>query len=381
VTVERVILLSTEAGVGGIERSTRTLARAAAERVGNERVGFVTVWRETHQLPWPVLYSGASRGGRKVGIGDKLRFTINALKHARRWRDGLVIVACHPHLGPVARLMRTLTSRPYAVWGHGEEVWGTLRRNVKRSLQCADVVFAPSEFTARRIEVTAELPPGSVVVISHSLTPELNRLLEIARDPTPGQILTVARLVSHHSYKGVDRVIEAWPMLLERVSDAKLIVGGDGDDRPRLEKLARDLGVEDNIVFVGAVNDVDLLELYSTSAVFVLASRTAFEPVPQGEGFGLVFLEAGAAGLPVVAGNGGPAPEIVVDGHTGLLVDPQKPAEIADALVTLLIDPSSAEAMGQAGRQRVWTEYSFPTFSGRVAAMLDILGARKPTRR
>jgi phosphatidyl-myo-inositol dimannoside synthase len=379
-SVERVILLSTEAGVGGIERSTRTLARATGDIVGSERVGFVTVWRETHQLPWPVLYSGRRGGGSSVSAGDKIRFTLNALRHSRRWRSGLVIVACHPHLAPVAGWMRAITSRPYAVWVHGEEVWGKLRPRVARSLQRADVVFAPSEFTARRVEVTAGLAPGSVVVIPHCLTPELDRLLTLSREPVSGRVLTVARLVAHHSYKGIDRVIEAWPSILERVPDATLVVGGDGNDRPRLEALARDLGVSGRVVFEGPVDDNDLLDLYGSSSVFVLASRTAFEPVPQGEGFGLVFVEAGAAGLPVVAGRGGPAPEIVVDGRTGVLVDPNSPAEIAEAIANLLADPGAAEQMGNAGRERVESEYSYPVFQDRVARMLEMLDAKNPTR-
>ena len=378
--MERVILLATEAGVGGIERSTRTLARAAADTVGAVNVDFVTVWRETQDLPWPILYSGSRPGGSNVSSGDKARFVNNALRHARRWRSGLGIIATHPHLAPVAASMRAITRRPYAVWCHGEEVWGKLRRNVKRALRRADLVFAPSDFTARRVEVTAGLAPGSVVVIPHCLPPELDGLLAAERRVKPRQVLTVARLVDVHRYKGVDRVLEAWPRVLERAPGATLVVGGDGNDRARLESIASDLQLTDSVMFAGPVNDDDLLRLYSESAVFVLASRTSFTPAPEGEGFGLVFVEAAAAAMPVVAGRVGPAPEIVVDGRTGLLVDATEPSEIADVLARLLSDPDTAKAMGSAGRERVRQEYSYDMFRHRVADMLGRLDS-SPARR
>ena len=378
--MERMILLATEAGVGGIERSTRTLARAAADTVSAENVGLVTVWRETQDLPWPVLYSGSRPGGSSVSAGDKARFVNNALRHARQWRSGLGIIATHPHLAPVAASMRAITRRPYAVWCHGEEVWGKLRRNVKRALRRADLVFAPSDFTARRVEVTAGLTPGSVLVIPHCLPRELDALLTAERHTKPGQVLTVARLVDRHRYKGVDRLLEAWPAVRKSAPDATLVVGGDGDDRPRLESIARDLQLTNSIEFAGPVDDDDLLRLYSESAVFVLASRTSFTPMPEGESFGLVFVEAAAAAMPVVAGREGPAPEIVVDERTGLLVDATKPAEIADALARLLGDPEAAEAMGRAGRERVQKEYSYDMFRHRVADMLGKLDST-PTRR
>ena len=149
-----------------------------------------------------------------------------------------------------------------------------------------------------------------------------------------------------------------------------MLVVGDGPDRARLEQIGKLLGQEDNISFEGELTDDALVDLYRRASVFALPVRSSDDP-PQGEGFGLVFAEAGAARLPVVAGDATAIPEVVVHKETGLLVDPMDLQAIADGIVRLLADPELAQRMGDAGRERALTKFSFDVFGATVTRLTD----------
>lgn len=376
-TPPRVLVITTDAsGIGGVPRVTRTLLRALTDLYGPEAIGLMSVWRASTGLPCRTVYSSRRAAGGRVGLVQRIAFVWHLVRSTWRWRGNVVTVACHPHLGAPAWLARAISGAPYAVWCHGEEVWGELRPSVKQSLLRADLVFAPSHFTARRVEVTASLPLDSVLVLPHCLPPEF---LEPTRENgarASKQVLTVARLVHEHAYKGVDVLIGAWPRVIGAVPDAELVVVGDGADRPRLERLSHEYGVAGSTHFVGAAGDEDLRHWYSNSAVFALPSRTRIEPRPEGEGFGLVYIEAAAAGLPVVGTRGGAIDEVVVDGETGLLVDPDDDIALADALIRLLEDKGLAETLGEAGKRRARTEFGYELFRERVAGIVFRVSAK-----
>jgi phosphatidyl-myo-inositol dimannoside synthase len=167
-------------------------------------------------------------------------------------------------------------------------------------------------------------------------------------------LVTVARLEKH---KGMDTVIEALPAILARAPDVRYAVAGTGPDRERLEKRAQQLRLGDRVRFLGGVGDQDLPALYNLASVYVGASRRA-ERLGV-EGFGISLVEASACGLPVVAGNSGGVPDAVRDGETGVLVPPEEPAAIADAICRLLADPAAARRMGQNGRRAVETYFNW----------------------
>jgi len=186
-------------------------------------------------------------------------------------------------------------------------------------------------------------------------------------------LLTVARMDATEQYKGHDVVLRALPSVIGKVANLSYIIVGDGDDRIRLEDLARELGVADHVVFTGGINDCELAAIYRRSEIFVLPARTVVNsPNPKGEGFGIVFLEAMAFGKPVVAPRYGAPAEIIRDGQHGLLVDPENPASVANALSTLLGNPDAALAMGKAGRDHVRMHYSYDSFRDRLRAALAI---------
>ena len=371
-TTPRVLVLAPHLwGTGGIERAARTLVSALGDLYGPERVGVLSVWGGSGSLPCRTLWRGPEgEGAVPVSVWTKVRFTAAALAAARRWRHRLVIVACHPHLSPVARVCSLISGAPYLVWCHGEEVWRRQRALVRSALRSADAVMAPSSFTASMAQRTAGLQAKRPAVIPHPLPPEIT-FPQVQGQRGQAKVLSVARLVAEHRYKGVDTLIASWPRVLQSVPEAELLIVGDGSDRARLETDAARLGLNGQVRFAGKLDDSALSKAYAEAAVFALPVRTTVGNGSGGEGFGLVFLEAAAAGLPVVAGDGGAIPEVVRDGETGFLIDPAAPDAVADAIVRLLRDPALAQKMGEAARRRAFEEFSYDAFRTRIGDLIE----------
>lgn len=167
-------------------------------------------------------------------------------------------------------------------------------------------------------------------------------------------ILTVARLVPH---KGQDIGIRALAMLAHDFPQLRYIMVGEGHDEQRLRELARDLGVSDKVGFVGAMRDDELPEAYATSTIYLGASRVDRDI--NVEGFGISFLEAGASGVPSIAGDSGGVRSAVRDGETGIVVAPTDVDAVADAIRSLLLNESRRKEMGHAGRRAVETHYNW----------------------
>ncbi|HTA35285.1 MAG TPA: glycosyltransferase family 4 protein, partial [Solirubrobacteraceae bacterium] len=165
-------------------------------------------------------------------------------------------------------------------------------------------------------------------------------------------------------YKGHDVMVRALALVLAKVPDARWVVIGDGSLRPAIEALARSYGVERSISFLGAVSDDERDAWLRRARLLAMPSRLPAGPC-AGEGFGIVYLEAGAYGKPVVAGNVGGALDAVRDGETGLLVDPLDPLAVADAIVSLLLDDALAARLGVAGRRRA-EQHAWPLVAERV---------------
>jgi phosphatidylinositol alpha-1,6-mannosyltransferase len=174
-------------------------------------------------------------------------------------------------------------------------------------------------------------------------------------------------------------LIRALPLVLAHHPDAHYVIAGDGPLRPYLQRLAASVGVADKVTFAGAVSDEDLAQWYQRAAVFAMLSRES--PSDGGaEGYGLTFIEAGAWGKPVVAGNSGGIPDAVVDGVTGLLVAPTDLAAIADALTRILADPEFAARLGAQGRDRAINELSWPNFTAAFERTLPLAPDAPPLR-
>jgi phosphatidylinositol alpha-1,6-mannosyltransferase len=139
------------------------------------------------------------------------------------------------------------------------------------------------------------------------------------------------------------------------------------------------LGVRDRVIFAGRIPDEELPDIYALSDLFVMASREQLE-TRNVEGFGLVFLEASACAKPVVGGRSGGIPDAVVDGVTGLLVDPHDPEDIAGALARILTNNHLASRLGQQGRSRVVNDFNWARVAGRVQGILQSVLREESTR-
>ena len=186
-------------------------------------------------------------------------------------------------------------------------------------------------------------------------------------------ILTVARLVPH---KGQDMGIRALATLARAFPELRYIMVGEGHDELRLRSLARELGVSDRVGFVGPMRDDELPEAYATSTIYLGASRVDKEI--NVEGFGISFLEAGASGIPSVAGDSGGVRSAVRDGETGNVVPPADPDAIADAIRSLLLNPERRKQMGRAARHAVETHYNWDRVARDTRDFTyHVVGARK----
>jgi len=254
--------------------------------------------------------------------------------------------------------------RPYAVFIHGPETWlPLLDRKRIHVLRSAAVRCANSRHTARR-SVVAHPEIGVVEVCQLALLPpvEAPRDEELVATLGSGYALIVGRMSARERWKGHDQLLDLWPSLRRRVPGARLVVVGGGDDVDRLRARAGALGLGGDVVFTGVVSDRTLAAVRANAALFVMPSHN--------EGFGLVYLEAMAAGLPCIGTTADAAAEIIVDNQTGLLVPPDDTAALEDAIARLLVDGSHAQRLGSAGQLRAGRDYSYHRFRGRLQAAL-----------
>jgi phosphatidylinositol alpha-1,6-mannosyltransferase len=212
----------------------------------------------------------------------------------------------------------------------------------------------------------ARVPPGVDTGAFHPGVDgaAIRRRLGLAGRPA---VVCVSRLVPR---KGQDVLIRAMPAIIDRVPDAVLLVVGGGPDMPRLQRLAAAGGVADDVVFTGAVPWEELPAHYAAGQVFAMPCRTRRAGLDV-EGLGIVYLEASATGLPVVAGDSGGAPDAVLPGETGYVVNGRSVAEVADRVGELLADPDRAAAMGRRGRAWVEAEWHWDVQAARRARALS----------
>ena len=290
--------------------------------------------------------------------------------------------------GHLGLWLRKWLKLPYVVYAFGNEILDVMRakkyQKPRHALQQADCVLACSQFTAdlvRKAGVASDrievVYPGCDVGRFRPLRPKMELRQKLLgprhRDRV---ILTVGGLVAR---KGQDMVIQALPRLHRHIPEVTYLIIGDGPYRMQLEKLAMTMGVRDRVIFAGKIPNKELPDIYALSDVFVMPSREQLEACDV-EGFGLVFLEANGCGKPVIGGRSGGIPEAIVDGVTGLLVDPEEAEDIANGLARLLCDGNLAARLGQQGRSRVLREFQWTKVGNRVQAILDSIVREKTTR-
>ncbi|HXY94480.1 MAG TPA: glycosyltransferase family 4 protein [Acidimicrobiia bacterium] len=297
---------------------------------------------------------------------------------------GADVVFLDPWL-PLGHLGPGLRAAPYVVVVHGAEVTvpGRLpgsRQLGARVLHAAAGVVAASEYSAweavraaQRSVAGVVIPPGVDVERFRPIDPDERAAVRKAfgLDADRPLVLGVSRLVPR---KGFDVLIDA----VVGVPDLQLVIAsGRGRDRSRLAARAARHGIERRVRFLGPVPDAALAPLYASADVFAMPCRDRWFGL-ETEGFGIVFLEAAAAGVPSVAGRSGGSHEAVVDGVTGLVVDGRDVTEVRRSVARLLDDDELRARMGLAARDRAVTEFSYDRLVERLAPLaagdLTVLG-------
>lgn len=240
-----------------------------------------------------------------------------------------------------------------------------LSRLERRAARRADRVVVTSEYCREVVRRAYGVPRGRQAVVPEGLDLRAWRELPapVEASPRPPTILSVAR---QYPRKNTAALVRAFARVREARPDARLRVAGGGPELERLRRLVRRLELDGPVRLDGSVSGLDAIrEAYASADVFCLPSLQ--------EGFGIVFLEAMAAGLPIVAGDEAAVPEVVRDGTTGLLVDPRDPDAVAGALLRLLEDGGLRRSMGRAGRREV-ERYDWPRVAERfLDAVADLL--------
>lgn len=261
---------------------------------------------------------------------------------------------------------------------HGHEVWWAkvfpFNLLLRRIGSTVDVLTYLGEFTRNAIShgVTApakramvKIAPG--IDVEHFLPTDASALRKSLGLTEKKVIVSVGRLVHR---KGQDRLIEAMPEILKTVSNAHLLLVGEGPHRDHLQNLIQKHRLEGSVTLIGRIDYKDLPLYICVGDIFAMPSRSRLMGL-EVEGLGIVYLEASACGLPVLAGNSGGAPDAVVQNETGLVVDGTNNREIADGAIELLTKVDLSKKMGTAGRQWIVENWRWEIWSRSFEDLLN----------
>lgn len=328
-------------------------------------------------LPYPVV-----RDGSRILLPTRSVAESVQRAAARNGCDRVLFGAAAP-LGLLARGLRSAGARRIVGLTHGHEVWWSqvpaARSLLRRIARDADVLTYVSDYC--RAEIAASLPTGAAEAMVR-LSPGVDT--EVFRPGLDGQsvrrrlgigadrqvVLAASRLVAR---KGHDVLLAGWPQVLAAHPGTVLLIAGDGPARRRLERSAARPELAGSVRFLPDAPFRDMPLVYAAADVFAIPCRTRLGGL-EPEALGIVFLEAAAAGLPVVVGASGGAPETVIEGETGYVVDPHNPDDVAAAICSLLADPLGCAAMGSRGRAFVEHSFSAAAAGRTLRHLLDMDG-------
>lgn len=346
---------------GGAEYYWDDLLVAASRLLGNENVKTLvprkTSGFELAARPYSVEVVPFSSKLilRKIQNRYSIPFLKRLLELVREFRPS-AIVCCHVSLGPLVYLVRRLTGVPYMVTVLGIESWGDLFPQDEWCLRRADHIISISDWT-KNILISRGYSGETISVVHPTLNESYEQLPLPERTLTdrPVRLLTLSRLDPAERYKGQDHVLAALKILKEKHPELQLeyTIQGNGSDRGWLEGLVRDYGLGEWVNFRPAAKDRnDLKGLYAETDLFVMPSRFGkWDGKWRGEGFGIVYVEAGAFGVPSIAYNCGGATDIIRSGESGVLVPQDDTQRLAEEIYKLITDRKALLEMGKTAYQ------------------------------
>jgi phosphatidyl-myo-inositol dimannoside synthase len=357
----RLLLLAPSSGYGrGIQRASDVIEHA---------------WRG------PVarfdLYDPTRHPVPEGNLPAKLRFSVRVIASSARWRPQIVFVV-HIGLLPVGVLASLISRAPLVLLAIGDEVWGPMGPFRRVLVQRCAHLAAISSFTAERFSARVGVERERVSVLELPISERLSGAAAAttgrAREEGDSRyrLVTVSRIASEQRYKGHFAVAEALPDVIARQPNVLWTVVGEGDDLPSLHSRCEALGISQSVEFLGRIDDEELRAVYQSSTVLVMPSVTdAAARPPYGEGFGLVYAEAAAHGVPSIGSTaGGGSLDFVEHGRTGLQVPPDDKAALTEAILRLLEDTELRARLGAEARERVAKRHTSEHFAAALARML-----------
>jgi len=378
--VEKILCVTNDFGprAGGIE----TFVIGLIERLP---FGSVIVYTNAQENSAPYDHEWVEKFGVEV-IRDKAKillptpgvaYCVNAIVRERN--ISTVFFGAAAPLGLLSRGLRKAGVQQIVALTHGHEVWWSkvwpftlAMRSISRHV---DHLTYLGEYTRSAIaqSITKEAATRMVKIApgidtDHFSPVDASQLRSELGLTEKKVIVSVGRLVHR---KGQDVLIEAMPAIIKEVPEAHILMIGEGPYRSYLENRVKALGLQERVTFIGRLQYADLPRYICAGDLFVMPSRSRLAGL-EVEGLGIVYLEASACGLPVIAGISGGAPDAVLEGETGLVVDGRRKADVAAAVVELLLDSDRSKAMGIRGRQWIIREWRWEIWSSRFAQLLKV---------
>ena len=344
-------------GFGGIAQYNRDLIDALA---ASDQVQRIFSLARNHPDSDSGLASHPEKLVQQCLSGNSARYMMNALRSAMKSRPD-VILCGHIHMLPAAALIKKLIGRPLILEAYGIEAWQRQPGFRSWGIQHVDLVIAISRFTRQLLVRWSGIDPHRIRVIPNAV--HLNRY---SNGGKPGYLLdryglhrkrvllTVGRLQQLEGYKGQDKIITLLPKLISKFPDVVFMIVGDGSDRARLEAIVAALKLQEHVIFTGRIPEKEKVDHYNLADAFAMPSTS--------EGFGFVFLEAAACGLPVLGGRTDGSRDALVDGQLGVMIDPENTDELLDGLEDILQrDKHVPDCLGP---------FDFPRFSRQIQALI-----------
>jgi len=283
-----------------------------------------------------------------------------------------LIISSHINFGILAYYLNYIFGIPYWIVVHGVDVWNISNPNLIKALLNADRIISVSNYTKERLLKEQNIDPIKISILPNTFDhnqfciAEKSQYLIDRYGLTRDQpiILTVSRLSRCDGYKGYDQILQILPLIRKEIPNIHYLLVGKGDDQARIIQLINELNLQDCVTLTGFVSDHEICDHYNLCDVFAMPS--------QGEGFGIVYLEALACGKPVLGGNQDGAMDALCHGELGALVDPNDKYEIARTLIAILEGdyPNSLIYQPEALRERVIEYFGFDQFTKTISKLI-----------
>lgn len=319
------------AGFGGIAQYNRDLLDSV---LSMDRVELIVSLTRHLSDPDPGLQQAPARLVQHFLPGSSARYVMGALRHGPPLHPDTIICG-HINLLPVAALLKKFTGASLVLEAYGIEAWQRPRGTRSWGIGMVDLVIAISRFTREKVLAWSDFEPHQVRVIPNAVhlerySPGEKPAYLVERYGLAGKrvLMTLGRLPGDERYKGQDRIIRLLPLLGVEFPNLTYVIAGDGSDRARLEALVDRMGLRPRVLFTGKVSEAEKTDHFNLADAFAMPSLS--------EGFGFVFLEAAACGVPVLGGSKDGSRDALVDGRLGVMVDPENADELLRGLEELL---------------------------------------------